>query len=186
MILQILYILNFWNPLFSIPIAYTIYVLNALSNKKEENQFIFFNINNIEVTSKRVTKIFGWSFLAIFVLVIVQGVIIGGVYSLLLNSEKGPLIPTIALSIIFAYIDIFIILYTSYLTLYHQLRNKWVDNLYKSNLFIILQFLMFALPMFLVFFFIILLMFYIVENKSLNKEEEIQTKNWKETRKYFY
>ncbi|WP_322908455.1 hypothetical protein RRG55_04095 [Mycoplasmopsis felis] len=35
---------------------------------------------------------------------------------------------------------------------------------------------MFVLPMFLPFFFIILLMFYKVENKSLNKEEEIQPK----------
>lgn len=88
LILQILYIMNFWNPLFSILIAYTIFVLNSLANRKEENQFLFFNINNIEVTSKRVTKIFGWSFLIIFVLSIIQGVIIGGVYSLLLNSDK--------------------------------------------------------------------------------------------------
>ncbi|MCU9933873.1 hypothetical protein NWE61_01450 [Mycoplasmopsis felis] len=176
LILQILYIMNFWNPLFSILIAYTIFVLNSLANRKEENQFLFFNINNIGLNSKRSIKIFGWSFLIIFVLSIIQGVIIGGVYSLLLNSDKNPLTPTITLLIIFAYINIFIIHYTSYLCLYHQLRNKWVDNLYKSNLFIILQFLMFVLPMFLPFFFIILLMFYIVENKSLNKEEEIQTK----------
>ncbi|UWW00623.1 hypothetical protein NW064_05355 [Mycoplasmopsis felis] len=102
----------------------------------------------------------------------------------MLNSDKNPLTPTITLSIIFAYINIFII-YTSYLCLYHQLRNKWVDNLYKSNLFIILQFLMFVLPTFLPFFFIILLMFYIVENKSLNKEEEIQTKKSKRNKKIF-